>query len=66
MAAPVSDMLVTVKSRELQRAMLAELRGARAETPRYVRIAAPRVPADALVDVTNGTWISTSLDGKMR
>jgi hypothetical protein len=55
MAAPVSDMLVTVKSRELQRAMLAELRGARAETPRYVRIAAPRVPADALVDVTNGT-----------
>jgi hypothetical protein len=31
--APVSDMLVTVKSRELQRGMLAEMRGAGPEPP---------------------------------
>ena len=32
---PVSDMLVTVKSRELQRAMLAEMRGDRAVASRH-------------------------------
>lgn len=33
--APVSDMLVTVKSREIQRAMLAEMRGERAAATRH-------------------------------
>jgi hypothetical protein len=41
-AAPamVSDMLVTVKSREVQRAMLAEMRGDRREAPKHFLAAA--------------------------
>jgi hypothetical protein len=34
--APVSDMLVTVKSRELQRGMLAEMRGDRSSAARHL------------------------------
>jgi hypothetical protein len=37
---PVSDMLVTVKSREIQRGMLAEMRGDRAETEKHLLAAA--------------------------
>ena len=38
--APVSDMLVTVKSRELQRGMLAEVRGDRPDATRHFLAAA--------------------------
>ena len=38
--APVSDMLVTVKSRELQRGMLAEMRGDRTGAARHLLAAA--------------------------
>ena len=38
--APVSDMLVTVKSREVQRAMLAQARGDQQATARHLRAAA--------------------------
>lgn len=38
--APVSDMLVTVKSRELQRGMLAEMRGDRTDAARHFLAAA--------------------------
>lgn len=37
---PVSDMLVTVKSRELQRGMLAEMRGDRTSASRHFLAAA--------------------------
>lgn len=37
---PVSDMLVTVKSREVQRGMLAEMRGDRVATARHFLAAA--------------------------
>lgn len=33
---PVSDMLVTVKSRELQRGMLVEMRGGRTDAARHL------------------------------
>ena len=39
-SSPVSDMLVTVKSRELQRGMLAEMRGDRTDATRHFLAAA--------------------------
>jgi hypothetical protein len=39
-SSPVSDMLVTVKSRELQRGMLAEMRGDRTDAMRHFLAAA--------------------------
>ncbi len=39
-SSPVSDMLVTVKSREVQRGMLAEMRGDRAAASRHLLAAA--------------------------
>ncbi len=38
--APVSDMLITVKAREVQRAMLAEMRGDREDANRHFLAAA--------------------------